>query len=102
MLGFVKEFKEFLKEYKVVGLAVGIIMGLAATALVNALVNDIIMPIVTPFIQGGAWATATLTLGRVVISWGHFLGALINFIILAFVVFIIAKFIIKEEKISKK
>ncbi len=102
MIEFIKEFRDFLKEYKVVGLAVGIIMGLAATALVNALVNDIIMPIVTPFISGGAWATATLTLGKVVISWGHFLGALINFVILALVVFLIAKFIIKEEKVGKK
>ena len=102
MIGFLKEFKEFLKEYKVVGLAICIIMGLAATTFVNALVNDIIMPIVTPFISGGAWADAVLTIGPIVIKWGHFLGALINFLILALVVFLIAKFIIKEEKVTKK
>lgn len=97
-----KEFKEFLEEYKVIGLAIAFIMGVAATALVQALVNYIIMPIITPFIPGGAWQTATFNMGPIVISWGAFLGALINFVIIAFVVFIVAKKFFKEEKVSKR
>lgn len=97
-----KEFKEFLEEYKVIGLAIAFIMGVAATALVQALVNYIIMPIITPFIPGGAWQTATFKMGPIVISWGAFLGALINFVIIALVIFIIAKKFFKEEKVSKK
>ncbi|MEM5798233.1 MAG: MscL family protein [Candidatus Aenigmatarchaeota archaeon] len=97
-----KEFMEFLREYKVVALAVAFIMGVAATTLVKSLVDNIIMPVITPFIPGGAWKTATLTLGPIVIGWGAFLGDLLNFIIIAFVVFLIAKKVMKEEKVTKK
>jgi large conductance mechanosensitive channel len=100
------EFKDFLKEYKVMGLAVAFIMGLASTALVQSLVNDIIMPIITAFIPKGEWKTAVLTigtpLGDMAIKWGSFLSQLINFIILAFVVFMIAKYVLREEKVAKK
>ena len=101
-MGILKEFKEFLQEYKVIGLAVALIIGLAATALVNSIVNNLVMPIITPFIPGGAWQTATLTLGPILLKWGSFLGEVINFVIIAFVVFIIAKKFMKEEKVSKK
>ena len=97
-----REFKEFLNEYKVMGLAVAFIIGVAATALVQSLVNNIIMPIITPFIPGGAWQTATFTLGPIVIGWGAFVGAVINFVVIAFVVFMIAKKVMKEEKVTKK
>ncbi|MFA5142264.1 MAG: MscL family protein [Candidatus Woesearchaeota archaeon] len=96
------EFMEFLKEYRVVGLAIAFVMGVASTALIKSLVDNIIMPIVTPFIPGGAWKTATFALGPVVIGWGAFLGEFINFVIIASVVFMIAKFIMKEEKVLKK
>ncbi len=102
MIGVLKEFKEFLKEYKVIGLAVALIIGLAATTFVKAIVDDIVMPIITPFIPGGAWQTATFSMGPIVIAWGHFVGALINFIVIAFVVFVIAKYALKEEKVTKK
>jgi large conductance mechanosensitive channel len=65
-------------------------------------VDNVITPIITPFIPGGAWRTATVDLGPIVISWGAFLGELINFIIIAFVVFIIAKKVLKEEKVEKR
>ncbi len=97
-----KEFKEFLDEYKVLGLAIAFIIGVAATTLIQALVNYIIMPIITPFIPGGAWQKATFSLGPIVIAWGAFLGAVIHFVVIAFVVFIIAKKMLKEEKVSKK
>ena len=96
------EFKEFLKEYKVVGLAIAFVMGIAATTMVKSLVDDVIMPILTPFIPGGEWQTAVWNLGPIAIKWGSFLGALINFIIIAWVVFLVAKIILREEKVSKK
>jgi len=98
----IAEFKDFLKEYKVVGLAVGFIMGAASTELVKAIVGYLIMPIVTPFIPGGEWQKATLEIGPIVIGWGALLNAFINFIILAWIVFLIAKFILKEDKVTKK
>src|SRR4030095_14680884 len=101
-MGFVNEFKDFLTEYKVMGLAIAFIIGAAATTLVQALVNDVIMPLITPFVPGGQWQTAVFPLGPSMIAWGHFLAALINFIIMALVVFIIAKMVLKEEKVAKK
>ena len=97
-----KEFMEFLKEYKIIGLAIAFVIGIASKDLINSLVNNIIMPIITPFIPKGAWETATFSLGPIVIKWGAFLGAVINFVIIATVVFIIVKKIIKEEKVAKK
>ena len=102
MLRFVKEFKEFLKEYKIVGLAVAFIMGAAATDLVKSIVNNVVMPIITPFIPGGAWQTATFNIGPIVIGWGAALSAIISFVVLAFVVFLIAKLVLREEKVTKK
>lgn len=96
------EFKEFLKEYKIVPLAIAFIIGVAATALVQSVVNNLVMPIITPFVPGGAWQTATLRIGPILISWGALLGAIINFCIIAFVVFLIAKYLLKEEKVTKK
>lgn len=101
-MGIISEFKEFLYEYKVIPLAIAFIMGIASTALIKSLVDNIIMPIITPFVPGGAWKTATLELGPIVLSWGAFLGELINFIIIAFVIFLIAKKVLKEEKVTKK
>lgn len=99
---YIREFKEFVKEYKILGLAIGFIIGGAATTLVQSLVKDVVMPIITPFIPGGAWQEATFSLGPIVIRWGSFLGNLINFLILAYVVFLIAKLILREEKVAKK
>ncbi len=66
-MGILKDFRDFLKEYKVIGLAVAFIIGVALTALVQSLVNDIIMPIISPLVPGGAWQEATLTLGPVML-----------------------------------
>lgn len=96
------EFKDFLREYKVMGLAIAIIMGLATNDLVKSLVDNIIMPIVNPFLPDGSWQTATFAIGPVAIGWGAFLASFINFLILALVVFIIAKKLLKEEKVTKK
>ena len=101
-MGLMSDFKEFLYEYKVIPLAIALIMGLAATAFIKSFVDNIVMPIITPFVPGGAWQTATLEIGPIVLGWGAFLGELINFIIIAFVVFIIAKKVLKEEKVTKK
>ena len=97
-----KDFLEFLKEYKIVGLAIAFIMGVASTALIKSLVDNVIMPVITPFIPGGEWRSAVFSLGPIKIGWGPFLGELINFIIIAFVVFIIAEKIIKNKKEAKK
>lgn len=98
----IREFKEFLDEYKVIGLAIAFIMGAAATDLVKSIVNNLIMPIITPFIPGGAWQESVWTLGPIVIKWGALLSSIIYFLILAAVIFMISKFILGEQKVTKK
>jgi len=98
----IKEFTEFLNEYKVIGLAVAFVMGAAVVALVKSLVDNIIMPLIAPLMAGGAWKTATAVIGPFTFGWGAFLAELINFVIIAFVVFIIAKKVIGEKKVTKK
>jgi large conductance mechanosensitive channel len=101
-VGVFKEFLEFLKEYKIVGLAIGVVMGVASTSLVKSLVENIIMPLITPFLAGGAWKTAVFTVGPFNFGWGAFLAETINFTMMALVVFLVAKKILKEEKVGKK
>ncbi|MDD1714660.1 MAG: MscL family protein [Methanoregulaceae archaeon] len=101
-MSMLKEFMDFLYEYKVIALAIAFIIGVAATQLIQSLVNNILMPIITFFIPGGAWQEATFTIGPIVISWGAFLGDLIYFIIVALVVFLVAKKVLKEDKVAKK
>jgi len=101
-VSFLSEFMEFLREYNVIALAIAFIMGVAATSLIKSLVDNIIMPAITPFIPGGAWKTATAAIGPIVIGWGAFLGELINFVIIALVVFFVAKKMLKESKVTKK
>ena len=101
-MGMLSEFMDFLYEYKVIGLAVAFIMGVAATALVKSLVDNVIMPIIAVLIPSGQWQTATFAIGPVIIGWGPFLAELINFVIIAFVIFLVAKKVLKEKKVTKK
>jgi large conductance mechanosensitive channel len=98
--GFIAEFMEFLNEYKVIGLAIAFIIGVAASALVKSFVDNIIMPIITVFIPGGGWKTATVQIGPFVIAWGPFLSDLIYFLIVALLVFIVAKKVLKMDKVT--
>ena len=75
---------------------------MALTTLVQSLVNNIIMPMISPFIPGGNWQTAAFAIGPINIGWGAFLSSVINFVIIALVVFMIAKKVMKEENVSKK
>lgn len=95
--GFVDEFMEFLNKHKVIGLAVAFIMGGAASKLVTALVADIIMPIIGAVIPGGDWRKIVFELGPAKFLIGDFAGALIDFVIIAAVIFMIVKYAVKEE-----
>jgi len=83
-----KEFLEFIKKYKVLGLASAFIIGLAVNALILSLAQDIITPIIGIFIPGFD-NIADIKIG--VFGIGNFIAALINFIIIALIVFIIVK-----------
>ena len=97
-----KEFKEFIKKQGVVGLAVGFILGGAVSSVVSSLVNDIVNPIVGLFtgVTGGLenWK---VILGPATISIGNFISVMIDFLIIALVVFYSIKFL-GLEKPKKK
>jgi large conductance mechanosensitive channel len=99
--GFIDEFTEFLLKYQVIGLAVAFIIGAAATKMVTATVTDIIMPIIAVLIPGGDWRTQVVQAGPVKFLVGDFVGSLIDFIIIALVVFLVVKFLMKGD-VSKK
>lgn len=99
---FLRDFLLFLKEYKVASLAVAFIIGEASTGLVNSLVKDILLPFAAPLVSAETWKEAVLTIGPVTISYGAFVADLLNFIVLAFIVFIVAKKIIKMEQAEGK
>jgi len=90
--GLWAEFMDFLSKYKVMGLAVAFIMGVYLGALVNALVKDLIMPIIGLAMPGlGNLSTYSVPVGSQQFGIGDFLVALITFIIVAFVIFILVK-----------
>ena len=101
-MGLMKDCEDFGRKKKISAVAIAFIIGVALTNLVQSLVDNIIMPIVGAFIPGGGWQTATASIGPVIIKWGAFLSAVINFVIIALAVFLIAKKMLKEEKAEKK
>ena len=86
-----KEFKEFALRGNVIDLAVGVIIGGAFSKIVTALVNDIIMPIIGLFMGGLNLSNLAFQVGNAVIKWGDFLQAVIDFIIIALIVFLIVR-----------
>jgi len=123
--GFWGEFKDFLIKGNAVSLAIGIIIGAAFQAVVNSLVNDILMPFISFFTRyigdGGNLAEKFVNLtpshaedaaplglaaakaaGDIVITYGALLSALINFIIIGFVVFMIVRSLTSMGNLSKK
>lgn len=100
-----KEFREFIARGNVIDMAVGIIMGAAFTAIVNSMVGDLIMPVIGVLTSGVDFADKYVALdgetyanlkaakaaGAPVLSYGMFINAVINFMIISFVVFLLVK-----------
>jgi len=99
--GFKDEFLDFLKKYQVIGLAVAVVIGAAATKLVSAVVSDLIMPIIAVLVPQGDWRTAVFQAGPVRFLLGDLVGAIIDFVIIALVVFLTVKYVMKGDT-SKK
>ena len=90
--GLWNEFKSFLENYRVMGLAVAFIMGLYLGSLVQALVSDFLMPAIGLAIPGlENLADYTFQVEKQFFAVGHFLSMLITFIIIAFVIFVLVK-----------
>lgn len=98
MKNVTKEFMDFMRDYNVIGIAVGIVMGTAVTKLVSSIVSDIVMPFMGVIIPSGNWREAEIGLGNLHVKIGNFMGSFLDFIIIALVVFIFAKKIVRGQK----
>ena len=110
--GFVKEFGEFIKKGNVVDMAVGVVIGSAFGAIVTSLVNDIIMPLVSLLtggldfsnwfvaLDGKTYATLeeATTAGAATLNYGNLISVVINFIIVAFCIFLVVKAMNKMKR----
>ena len=98
----VKEFKEFISKGNVMDMAVGIIIGGAFTAIVNSLVESILMPIIGVISGGMSVADMSVTVGNAVIGYGAFIQAIIDFLLVALVLFFIIKALNKAKAAAVK
>ena len=102
MKKFMSEFKDFINRGNVMDLAVGIIIGGAFTSIVTALTSNIINPLITVIAGGGADTISGLVVPGTEIDFGAFISAVINFLVVAFVVFLLVKAINKMQNASEK
>lgn len=104
--GFISEFKTFISRGNVLDLAVGVVVGSAFTKIVTSLVNDIITPLIGIVIGGQNFTGLSLTIGESTIAYGAFIQNIIDFLLIAFCIFVFIKFMnkffAKKEKEEKK
>ena len=96
------EFREFLLKTNALALAVGVIIGAAVGKLVGSLVSDILMPVIGLVVPGGAWRELKIVLSTNPdgspansITYGAFVGAMVDFVIIALVVFLLTRMLLK-------
>ena len=102
-----REFQEFLLKQNALALAVGVIIGAAAGRVVSSLVADILMPVISLVMPHGDWQAAKIVLSQTIgpdgkpvvnsINYGAFLGTVLDFIVVAFVVFMIVRSLLKPS-----
>ncbi len=93
-----KQFKDFVMRGNVLDLAIGVIIGGAFGKIIASLVNDMLMPIIGLFMGGVDFSGLSITVGAAVIKWGVFVQTILDFLIVAFVIFIIVKAANKMKK----
>ena len=98
----VTEFKEFIQRGNVMDLAVGVVLGTAFSAIVTSVVNDLIMPIVGMIIGGIDFTTLSVTVGSATLTYGNFIQNVVNFLIIAFCVFMAVKVVNKLLRKNRK
>lgn len=93
-----KEFKEFISRGNVLDMAIGIIMGSAFTAIVTSVVDDLLMPLIAGLTAGVNYEDLVINVAGASLKVGNLINAIISFIIIAFVLFLIVKSINKFHK----
>ena len=96
-----KEFKEFVMRGNVLDLAVAVIIGGAFGKIIGSLVNDVLMPLIGLVMGGVNFSELSFTVGEAVVKWGAFVQAIVDFVIIAFVIFMIVKSVNATKKKEK-
>jgi large conductance mechanosensitive channel len=96
------EFRQFIAKGNVIDLAVAVILGAAFTAIVTSLTNDIIMPLIGVILGGVDFATLSIQVGEATVAYGLFIQAIINFILIALVLFFMIRSINRMQARSKE
>lgn len=96
------QFFAFLKNYGVIGLAIAVVIGGKLNELVTSVVSDLLMPLVFQPALRAAQVDDIRKLSYNGILYGKVVGSFIDFVIVAFVVFLFAKFVLKEENVAKR
>jgi len=100
--GWISEFKTFISRGNVMDMAVGVIIGAAFKGIVDSLVKDILMPLVGIFIKADSFASLSFKVGGAVIGFGNFISAVVNFLIMALILFFIVRSFNKIREREKK
>ncbi len=95
---FAKEFKAFISRGNVVDMAVGVVIGGAFTAIITSLVNDVIMPLIGIITGGVNFAELKAVVGSAELAYGNFIQAIVNFLLVARVLFTVIKALNKAKK----
>lgn len=98
----ISEFKKFISKGNVVDLAVGVVIGGAFSKIVSSLVNDIIMPIIGILIGGIDFSSISFKVSNATINIGLFIQNIVDFLIIAFCIFIVIRFINKIDELTIK
>ena len=93
-----KEFKEFVMRGNVLDLAVAVIIGVAFGQIIASLVNDILMPLIGLVLGGINFSELSFTVGEAVVKWGAFVQSILDFVIIAFVIFMIVRAMNRMQK----
>lgn len=94
----VRDFTSFLTKTNAMALAIGVIIGAATSKLVSAVADDVLMPVIGVILPSGGWREAKWVLsGENAIRYGHLLGTIIDFAIIAWIVFMVARWLVKPE-----
>lgn len=93
-----KEFRDFINRGNVIDLAVAVIIGGAFDAIVKSIVDDLLMPLIGIIIGGVDFKSLALTVGSATLTYGNLIQAIINFLAIAFVLFLIVRQVNKMKK----
>ena len=93
-----KDFRDFISRGNVIDLAIGVVMGASFTAIVNSLVQDMFMPLIGALMGGVNFEDLAFQVGDASINYGLFIQAVINFLLIALVLFFILRAIVAVEK----